>query len=556
MKKHSRPLQLVPIIVLVLILCLLIVAPLLTIFFETVMVDGEFTLTQFIETITSSDQIHLIWNSILLGCLTVFVSTLIALPLAYLFTQTSFAKHTVFDTIFMMPFMTPPFIASMGWILFMQRRGLLQQLLPILDQSDEMFFSLTGLVIVMSFHNFPFMYTMLKNAILNIPSSLDESAAVMGAGFWQRIRKVMLPLISGNYAIAALLVFVKVISEYGTPATLGKRIGFNVFTTEIHRYATVAPIDFGKSASLASILVTICLLFWMLQNYITNRRSYNLISGKGSRHKVKELSLIHKILANLYIFIIIILSIGVPMFSVVATSLIHLRGFGLKLDNFTFKHFIALFTDNDKAISAIGNSFFLAITAATICAILGTLIVLAIKRVHKSTAKWMEAISLLPEMVPGIVLILGIMLFWNDIYHILPIYNTMALLVLAYVVLYLPFTVQYVSSAFSQISPSLMSAGEVFGGKPLYIFRRITFPLIQPGIITGWVMTFIISFRELVTASLIAPPNEYVISTFIVREFEQGSVSTGMAMAVICLILTTSSLLLLNSVTSFYQRNR
>lgn len=550
--KYRLP-QLVPIIALVLILCLLIIAPLLSIFTETILVDGQFTLSQFIKSISQADHIQMIINSITLGGLTVCVSTFIALPLAYLFTQTSLAKYTFFDTIFMMPFMTPPFIASMGWILFMQRRGLLQQLLPFMEQSDEVFFSLTGLVIVMSFHNFPFMYTMLKNAILNIPSSLDESAAVMGAGFWQRIRKIMLPLISGNYAIAALLVFVKVISEYGTPATLGKRIGFDVFTTEIHRYATVAPISFGKSASLASILVTICLAFWMIQTYITHRRTYNLVSGKGSHHKVQKLSFVHKILALLYVIIIIVLSIGVPLFSVISTSIINLRGFGLKLDNLTTKHFISLFTDNNKALSAIGNSFFLAITAATLCAILGTIIVLVMKRVPKSLSKGLEAVSLLPEMVPGIVLILGIMLFWNDIYHILPIYNTMTLLILAYVVLYLPFTVQYVASSYSQISPSLMSAGEVFGGKPFYIFRQITLPLIKPGIITGWVMTFIISFRELVTASLIAPPNKYVISTFIVREFEQGSVSTGMAMAVICLVLTTISLLILDAVTKKYQ---
>ena len=77
--------------------------------------------------------------------------------------------------------------------------------------------------------------------MLNIPSSLEEAGAVFGAGFSARMRKIFLPLLSGNYAIGALLVFVKTLSEYGTPSTLGKRIGFEVFTTEIHRHATVAP---------------------------------------------------------------------------------------------------------------------------------------------------------------------------------------------------------------------------------------------------------------------------------------------------------------------------
>lgn len=73
-------------------------------------------------------------------------------------------------------------------------------------------------------------------------------------------------------------------------------------------------------------------------------------------------------------------------------------------------------------------------------------------------------------------------------------------------------------------------------------------PLISKGVLTGWMMTFIIAFRELVTASLIAPPNTLVVSTYIVREFEQGSVSVGMAMAVLCVLFTTTALLILNTV--------
>ena len=83
--------------------------------------------------------------------------------------------------------------------------------------------------------SFMFLMTMLKNAMLNIPASLEESGAVFGAGFALRLRKIFAPLLTGNYAIGALLVFVKTLSEYGTPYTLGRRIGFYVFTTDIHR---------------------------------------------------------------------------------------------------------------------------------------------------------------------------------------------------------------------------------------------------------------------------------------------------------------------------------
>lgn len=533
-------------IILILILAFLIVCPLVSVFARAFTVDGHPSLSLFIETLTEPENAAMIGNSLLLGLLVVLVSTLIAAPLAYLFSRTKFARYRAFDIIFMIPFMTPPYIASMGWILFMQKRGLLQQLIPAAAGSEKWFFTLAGLVLVMSFHVFPFMLTMLKNAMLNVPSNLEEAGAVYGAGFGARMRKIFLPLITGNYAIGVLLVFVKTISEYGTPATLGRRIGFEVFTTDIHRYATIAPIDFGKSASLSSVLIGICLCLWFLQNYITTRKSYNLVGGKGSRFQVAKMKPVTTVVCWIYVTFVLLITIGIPYFSIISTSLIKLRGYGLAAGNFTFQHYVELFTDNTKGTRALINSVILAVSSATICAILGTIIVTAIVHSKSKMKKGLEALSLIPEMLPAIVLVIGIMLFWNRIYRVIPLYNTLGIMVLAYVVLFLPYTVQYVTSSFTQISASLTEAGQVFGGSPSYIFRRITFPLIKDGIMTGWMMTFIIAFRELVTASLIAPPNTLVVSTFIVREFEQGSVSIGMAMAVLCVLFTTTALMLLN----------
>ncbi len=276
MKQTNRKADL-PLLLLAVVLIFLIVCPVGMIFAKAVMQNGRLDFSPAVQTLLNPENAHMIGNSLLLGVLVVLLSTLIAAPLAYLFSRTKFARYRVFDILFMIPFMTPPYIASMGWILFMQKKGLLQQLIPAAAGCEKIFFTLGGLVLVMSLHVFPFMLTMLKNAMLNIPSSLEEAGAVFGAGFSARMRKIFLPLLSGNYAIGALLVFVKTLSEYGTPSTLGKRIGFEVFTTEIHRHATVAPIDFGSSATLSSVLVGICLCLWMLQNSVIK---YSMLSAK------------------------------------------------------------------------------------------------------------------------------------------------------------------------------------------------------------------------------------------------------------------------------------
>lgn len=543
--RSFNPKKNLPSVLLLLLLCGLILCPLITVFEKAVIIDGRLDLYQAWRTIANAENVQTVCNSLWLGVCVVLCSTVIAVPTAYLLARTRLAAHGWLDIVFMIPFMTPPYIASMGWILFMQKRGLFQQLFPATGSWSEGFFCFGGLVLVMSLHVFPFLMTMLKNAMLNIPASLEESGAVFGAGFGLRLRRIFAPLLTGNYAIGALLVFVKTLSEYGTPYTLGRRIGFYVFTTDIHRYSTTAPIDFGRSASLSSVLICICMAMWLMQNYITGKNSYRLVSGKGSRPARTKLSVAGQIGAWLWVALVILVAVGVPYFSIIATSLIKLRGYGLAAGNFTLDHYKELLT-TPKALASIRKSLFLAVSSATICSVIGTAVVIAVRKSKGFLKKTLEGISLLPEMLPSIVLVIGLMLFWNAIYKVIPLYNTIGIMVLAYVVLYLPYTVQYVTSAFTQINESLLEAGRTFGGTPVYVFCRVTLPMISRGIFAGWMMIFIIAFRELVTASLIAPPNTLVVSTYINREFEQGSVSLGMAMAVLCVLITTTALLVFN----------
>lgn len=538
-KSNSR------IIFLYVALFILILVPLYCVFEFSIIKDGHLSFDTAINTIADSENSTMIVNSLLLATGVVILTTVISTPLAYLFSRTSLSRYSIFDVIFLIPFMTPPYIASMGWILFMQKRGLLEQIIPATKLFNQYFFSIFGLIVVMSLHIFPFMVMILKNAMLNIPQSLEESGAVFGASFTKRLRKIFLPLITSNYAIGALLIFVKTLSEYGTPATLGKRIGFDVFTTQIHRFASIAPIDFGKAATLSSVLITICIALWLIQNYICKKRTYNLVDNKACRFKLIELTGLVKFLSFAYVGLVVTVSIIVPYFSIISTSLIKLRGYGLRADNFTFDNYRDLFLESDKGISALSNSFAISLFAAIVCAILGTLIVMTIRSSSFKYKKSLEAISLIPQMLPSIVIVIGIMLFYNSIYKYFPVYNTLWILAIAYVIQFLPYTVQYVTSASSQVSENLIYAGYVFGGSKIFTFVRITLPLIFKGVIAGFMMTFIIGLRELVTPSLIAPPNTLVVSTFIMREFEQDSVSSGMAMAVVCVLVTTTSLIAL-----------
>ncbi|MCR8635300.1 MULTISPECIES: ABC transporter permease [Paenibacillus] len=533
-----------------LILAMLVVVPLFFIFMTSVYSGEQLDLLAPLRVIMENELSQVFWNSIWLGICVVLGTTLLALPLAWIFSRTNWARHTWLDVVFMIPFMTPPYIGSMGWILFMQKNGYIEQLIPSSSIVTPMFFSMFGMVAIMSLHLFPFLYLILRNALVQIAGSKEEAASVHGGGFLYSFRRVVMPLLLSSYAMGALLVFVKTIAEFGTPATFGRKIGYYVLTSEIHKYISSWPIDFGKATSMASILLTACLMIWYVQTLVSQRYTYSLISGKGSRGKLYRLQVWQLVLVWIYVAGLLLFSVGVPYFSIIAASLLKLRGVGLAWNNLTLQYYVDLLTWGSKSMQALMNSLSLSLVAATISVLLGTYFALMISRSKTWPQRITDLFSLLPNTVPGIVIVVGLILLWNSPWMPIPLYNTYGMVVLTYVVFFLPYTVQYVKSNFAQLDESLFQAGRVFGGSATYIFRKILLPLIIPGMLAGWMMTFTISVRELVASLMILPPSMETSATYIFSQFEQGKVSLGMAMAVISVGLTTLMLLGINKLSA------
>ncbi|NEN87310.1 ABC transporter permease [Paenibacillus elgii] len=532
------------------LLAILVVVPLFFIFLTSVYPEQTLDLSAPLRTILENKLGEVFWNSIWLGLCVVLGTTALALPLAWILAKTSLGRHAWLDIVLLIPFMTPPYIGSMGWILFMQKNGYMEQLLPMAETWTPKFFSVFGMVAIMSLHLFPFLYLILRNALLQIGGSKEDAAAVHGGRFFYSFRRIVLPLLLSSYAMGALLIFVKTIAEFGTPATFGRKIGFYVLTSEIHKYISSWPIDFGKATALASVLLSTCLLLWYAQTVVTRRYTYRLVGGKGTRSKIYPLSGLTRLLAWGYVIVLLVLSVGVPYFSIISASMMKLRGVGLAWSNLTLNHYVELLTWGSKSMTALLNSLGLSLAAATISVLLGTWFALTIKQSKTWPQRMTDLFSLLPNTVPGIVLVVGLILLWNAPWMPVPLYNTYGMVVLTYVVFFLPYTVQYVKANFSQLDEALFQAGQVFGGRPAYVFRRILLPLIVPGMLAGWMMTFTISVRELVASLMILPPSMETSATYIFAQFEQGKVSLGMAMAVVSVGLTTLMLLGIDRLSS------
>ena len=542
-------------IIMLAVLSILIIIPILQIFLYSIFPEGSFDILSPIKVIKQNNLGKTYINTVTLGIYVVIFASIVAFPAAYIMTKTSLRRHKWIDIVLLIPFMTPPYIGSMGWIMFLQPNGFLYQLFPVWGDLEKVLFSLFGLVIIMGFSVFPFLYLMIKNALLNVSESLSEAAAISGAKPLRILVKITFPLIIAAYVMGAMLVFVKAISEFGAPATFGSRIGFRVVTTDIHKYVSMWPIDFASATSIASLLLITCLAFWYLQNVVSNKYTYATVGGKGSRGNVKELGIVKRIFTYLYMALVVALSVGIPYYSIIATSFIKVRGNGLQKGNFTLDHFIEVFSAGSDGMTAFTNSLVIALITATMCSIIGTLIAVIVVKQRGKISKVIDVVSLMPNNVPAIVLVIGLILFWNASWNKLPVYNTIWMIILTYIVFFIPYSVQYVKSSLGQIDNNLLSAGEICGAGKFEIYLKIIVPLIAPGIVAGWAMTFTIAFRELVGALMIMPPSMKVISTYIYSQFEQGDAGQGMAMALISVIITTTILIFVNIIADRNRKN-
>jgi len=527
------------IIISIAVLAVLIIIPVVLVLLRSFTVDGVFHLLNPIRTILAGDLGEIFFNSIRLAVTVVIVTTVIAGPLAWLTGKTELARAKWIDVVLLVPFMTPPYIATMGWILFMQPRGVVDQYLPFLGVFRPLFFSFWGIVLVMSLNLYPFIYLVIKNTLMEINRSLEDAGAVHGGTFTYRMRRVILPLLFSGYTMGALLIFVKTLAEFGTPATLGRRVGFYVFTTEIYRFTNQWPIDFARGTALASVLLITSMAIWYVQQLLANKYSYSIVGGRDHGRKAYRLGK-WRFLAWAYVAFLLLLSIGVPYWSIVTSSFMQTWGRGLTAENLTIAHYAQLFTGGTLGGRALWNSLRLSFIAATAAMFLGTFLAVTIIRSQGFIRRLIDVSSLLSNTVPRIVIIVGLILFWNAPWmRNMTVYNTATMLTLTYMVAFLPYTVQYVKANFQQIDVSLFHAAQVCGASRGYITRRILFPLIRPGMVAGWIMTFIISIRELVGSLMIRPAGIETSATFIFRQFDQGAVPLGMAMAMTTVGLTT-----------------
>lgn len=479
------------------------------------------------------------------------LSAVIGLPLGVMRGLFNLPAPRLWDLIFLIPFLTPPYIAALSWMLVLQTNGYLDQLTGI--DLNDLLFSRSGIVLVMTLNIFPVVYFAVSRSLLASGQRLALVARVHGATAWRAFWHITLPMVAPALAAGMLLAFTLAIEEYGVPAALVSRSGVMMMTVGIEKKLADWPIDLPGASLLSMVLIIIALAGWWFQRRLVGDKEVTSVTGKPTENQGATLGLA-VVPVVMLMALTGLLAVGLPGLSMAISGVMSTLSGGLAWSNLTPQHYQALFSQQGDALSALGTSLSLALAASLITGLLGLLISwLVVVRQIKGRSV-LDALSLLPAALPGIVVGVGLILLWNRTFWPVSPYNTWAILLLSYCCLLMPWPVRYITSALRQLGGNLEPAARVHGASALQALRFIVMPLVFPAMLAAMLMVFAIASRELVTSLLLSPAGTQTVAVFIWRQFEQGSVGQGMAMATLTLL--TGLILMLSALAIMQGKGR
>ena len=449
-------------------------------------------------------------DTLLTGTGATFLSCVFALGLAWIVARTDTPAKQWFDTLNVVPFFLSPYVGAMSWIgLASPNEGLLNHFISsYLFGPDDFFniYSLWGVTWVLSLFYTPYVYLFVIGPMRHMDPALEDAARVHGAGFWVTTRYVTAPLMTPALLSGALIVFVTSSGLFDVPLALAAPRA--IHTVPTHVFALVQyPADYGQAAAVGVLVMTITVIFSIMQRRYMKRRSFATVSGKGYRPRIFRLGK-WRIAAVAFELFYIGSGVVLPMLVLILVSLSRLWTGWPDLTQFTLGNYDEILFHNDLARRAIINSVIVAVLGATIGVVLGFLQSHYLHRGKTRLQPLSDAVLSLPLGIPGIILGLGMLILLIRT----PLYSTLWIILIAYLARFFPFVMRSISAMLLSISPDLEESARASGATWLQTVGAVLLPLIKPALVAGWLMLFVIFIRELGSTILLYAQGTETIS--------------------------------------------
>jgi iron(III) transport system permease protein len=353
-----------------------------------------------------------------------------------------------------------------------------------------------------------------------------------GASEFKTFRKVTLPLVTPSIAAAFMLIFTISIEQFSIGGTIGVLARIPILPVEIYQSIAVYPQEWGFATTLSVVLLCITSLLIYGQNKMLSGRSFVTVTGRETMDRIRLGKWRWPVVAASSLFVSV--AVVLPYVGMILVSLSPSLGSDLTLHNFTFKHYVYIFTEHPFVFRAIGNSLFLAFAAATLLAVFTLAVAVVVKRTQIPGRGLLGYTTRWPVAIPGSVI--AVSLLYTYIRPPIQLVGTIWILLLAYLIRNLPYAYSAAYAGLSRIDPGLEEAARIHSTPARRTFFRIIVPLTIPSVMAGWVIAFINSLRELPASLLLFSPGNETISVAIYEMFEEGAFQLTNAAALMTLL--------------------
>ncbi len=524
------------------ILVIVVAVPMLLIFFNAFWVDGHFNVADVIKVLRQPETYKALLNSLVLSVGVTITGTIVGTFFAWLVTRTDLPFKRTMKLLFLVPFMLPAFIGALAWkMLLSPRAGYINRFfIDVLGFDGPVFdiYTYAGIIGVETMYLFPFVFIQVSGALERMDPTLEESARISGADLFTITRKITIPLVLPSILSGSLLIMLYSMAHFGTVAVLGIETGIYNIPTLIYEkiHQSAGSFDSIRTATvLATVLVITAALILWLQNRILAKGRYQIIAGKSFRPtelKLRGLRVPLFILCIAYIGFTIVL----PTVTIFMVGGLKTYGLPFTAQNMTFANYYHILFEWDLTRDAIWNSVSLGLSAALITMFAGVIISYVIVKMKVRGKGLLEFLGMLPFSVPGSVIALGVILAWSGKFGV-NLYNTVWIIVVAYIARYMAFSLKANSAALEQVHDSLVEAARASGATMWQALKDIVLPLVRPGMLAAFFLIFLPALRELTVSVLLYGPTTRTIGVAIYTLNEDGETVYSAALAGIALII-------------------
>jgi iron(III) transport system permease protein len=498
---------------------------------------SSWTFSNFAKTFTTAGFGTLVANSFIYAAATSAVCIVVGFGLAWLVVRTNAPFKAFARAAALVPLIIPGVLNTIAWSLLLSpQQGPLNHVLESVGLPAFNIYSLQGMVFVQSMHVVPVAYLMGTAAFSSMDMSMEEAALASGASPVRTFFSITLRMARPAILSAALLMFIQTISNFEVPQLIGVPGHTYVFVSQIYAALQKFPADYGTVGVIGVFVLVIAVAGLYLSRRVSKGAGIQTITGKAFKAQVQDLGK-WRWLGFACFVVFFVVAVALPLLMLLWSSL--LPGYESPslhaLRDFTLSNYSSIFSQ-PALVQSVKNSLIVSVSTGLIVTVLSAVVAYVTVKTKIIGRGLLDGLATVPIAVPSVVMGVGILYFYLVAPLPVHLYGTIAIMVIAFVTITMPYAMRYIVPGLAAIKDELEEAATSSGASWFQGFWRIFVPLLVPSLLAAFLYSMIVSFREISAAIFLYSTGTEVVSVQIYDLFRNGDYPVVAALGIMMVI--------------------